>query len=126
LPTYDDTYGFSVLESQAAGTPVISTNVDALPEINDDEVGWVIPLLKDRYGQAVRKRTEDRKMISAAIREGVYVALKDVLGRPDIIRKKGVRALDRVARFHDPGAHAQQLYQVYAAASGMEAKKREV
>lgn len=125
LPTYDDTYGFSVLESQAAGTPVITTNVDALPEINNDEVGWVIPLSKDRYGQAVRGTSEDRKVISAAIREGVYAALRDALGRPGIIREKGIRALDRVARFHDPGAHAQQLFLLYAAAVGSEAKKRE-
>ena len=114
LPTYDDTYGFSVLESQAAGTPVITTNVDALPEINNDEVGWVIPLSKDRYGQAVRGTMEDRKVISAAIGEGVYAALRDALGRPGIIREKGIRALDRVSRFHDPGAHARRLFQLYA------------
>jgi glycosyltransferase involved in cell wall biosynthesis len=126
LPTYDDTYGFSVLESQAAGTPVITTNVDALPEINNDEVGWVIPLLKDRYGQAVRKSTENRETISTAIREGVYAALKEALGQPGIIREKGIRALDRVARFHDPGAHAQRLFLLYAAASGVAEEKRRV
>ena len=35
LPTYADTFGYSLLEFQAAGCPVISTNVRALSEIND-------------------------------------------------------------------------------------------
>ena len=39
LPTYADTYGYSVLEFQAAGCPVITTNVRALPEINNNNLG---------------------------------------------------------------------------------------
>ena len=35
LPTYADTYGYSVLEAQSFGCPVITTNIRAMPEINN-------------------------------------------------------------------------------------------
>ena len=80
--------------------------------------------MKDRYGQAVRESAEDMKTISAAIREGVYAALREALGQPGIIREKGIRALERIARFHDPGAHAQRLFLLYAAASDLAEDKQ--
>lgn len=48
LPTWADTYGYSVLEFQACGCPVISSNTRGLPEINNNEAGWIInmPLTK--------------------------------------------------------------------------------
>ena len=57
LPTLGDTFGFSVLEMQSMGCPVITTNRMALPEINDGEKGWVINTKKielrhgDDYGR---------------------------------------------------------------------------
>lgn len=42
LPTWFDTYGFSVLEMQASGCPVITTNINALSEINNNDRGWLI------------------------------------------------------------------------------------
>lgn len=47
LPTFADTYGYSVLEFQACGCPVISTDVRALPEINNNEIGWMIKVPKN-------------------------------------------------------------------------------
>ncbi len=41
LPSYADTYGFSVLEAQA-GNAVITTDIRALPEVNNPAVGWLI------------------------------------------------------------------------------------
>ena len=34
LPTYNDSYGYSVIEFFSYGCPVITTNILALPEIN--------------------------------------------------------------------------------------------
>ena len=63
LPTFDDTYGYSVLESQAAGSPVITTDVCALPEINNEQCGWVIRLPRDEFGVARRYTKEERREI---------------------------------------------------------------
>jgi glycosyltransferase involved in cell wall biosynthesis len=118
LPTYDDTYGFSVLEAQATGTPVISTDVCALPEINSDGVGWMIPLDKDPYGQALLATSGERQKASNIIREGVYRILKEAVSDPAGIRTRGIRALQRIRDDHSPARYAQQLRGVYLEALG--------
>src|SRR5690606_873447 len=42
LPTWADSFGYSVLEAQACGCPVITTDIRALPEINNNDIGWLI------------------------------------------------------------------------------------
>ncbi len=68
LPTFADTFGFSVLEAMAGGTPVLATAQAALPEIIDDgvdgmllppaltpgEAGWIWPY--DRRGEVQFER----------------------------------------------------------------------
>jgi len=49
LPTRGDTYGYSVLEFQASGCPVISTDVRALLEINNEDCGWIINVPKNKF-----------------------------------------------------------------------------
>ncbi len=37
-----DTFPLVILESMAAGTPVIAFNTGGIPEIVNDEVGWIV------------------------------------------------------------------------------------
>lgn len=113
LPTYDDTYGFAVLEAQAAGTPVITTDVCVMPEINADTTGWLIPVKQDGYGQALVRTTDDRKTLSRAIVEGVYAAVKGALRDRSIIRSRGEAALARINTEHAPEAYATTLRAIY-------------
>ncbi|MFH4294310.1 glycosyltransferase, partial [Acinetobacter baumannii] len=53
FPTWADTFGYSVLEFQACGCPVISTDVRALSEINNNDIGWLINVDKNKYGEIV-------------------------------------------------------------------------
>jgi len=119
LPTYDDTYGFVALEAQAAGTPVLSTNVCTLPEINGAETGWLIPLPKDPYGQALLSTAEERREVSERIREGVYKILKVTTGNVADIRTKGMLALQRIREEHSPVLYAQRLLAIYREAIGV-------
>ena len=48
LPTWADTYGYSILEAQSAGCAVLSTDIRVMPEINTTETGWVISVKKRR------------------------------------------------------------------------------
>lgn len=42
LTTFGDTFGFSVLESMAVGTPVVATRQGALPEVIDDGITGIL------------------------------------------------------------------------------------
>lgn len=90
LPTFADTFGFSVLEAMAGGTPVLATAQAALPEIIDDGVdgmllpaaltpgqnGWIWPY--DRRGEIQFERLfadEVERLASAGLER--LVALLD-------------------------------------------------
>ncbi len=117
LPTYNDTYGYSVLEGQAYGCPVISTNVVALPEINNPDIGWMIDLPQNDRGEAEWRSTDGRKRISRAIEEQLVVHLEQIIGLPDLIRRKGQAALDRIRTHHSPSSRAAALEELYSSAT---------
>ena len=109
LPTFDDTYGFSVLEAQACGTPVITTDVCALGETNNPGVGWLIPLSHDKWGQAYRVGPSGLSMLSMQVRDGLLIAMREIIRDPSSARARGIRALDRIRTEHDPTRHAETL-----------------
>jgi len=113
LPTYDDIYGYSVLEAQAAGCPVITTDVCALPEINDDSLGWLITVPKNSFGIAYRKRQKQRQLLSSTIEEHLYTILKEACGHPATIREKGTRALARITTECRPEDRVDALERIY-------------
>ncbi len=113
LPTYDDTYGFFVLEAQAAGCPVITTDGCALPEFNNDSVGWLIDVPKDEHGTQRHRTPEERNHLSVSIREGLMRILRGICTDPSVVRSKGVRALDQIRRAHNPADRASLLEAMY-------------
>ncbi|MFC2063900.1 glycosyltransferase family 4 protein [Chloroflexota bacterium] len=113
LPTHADTYGYSLLEFQAAGCPVISTNVRALSEINNDSIGWLIKVPKNQLGEAIYSTREDRKKLSSSISTGLEEAVHEIFSDPTIIRTKGSRALERIRIEHSPKDRAERLRQIY-------------
>lgn len=97
LPTLCDTFGYSVLESFAAGLPAIGTRAYALPELitpgvngmlidldTDDAGEWRHLFKMDRAGETygrVFRRTMD--MLS----EQLVVAFRDLLDEPDVLSR---------------------------------------
>ncbi len=116
LPTWADTYGLSVLEAQASGCPVITTNVRALPEINNNHVGWLIKVPKDELGEAIYATDEDRQKLSQSIQSGLESDIRSIVADPSVIALKGQAALDQIRAEHDPQAYAESLRQIYRAA----------
>jgi glycosyltransferase involved in cell wall biosynthesis len=119
LPTYADTFGFSVLEFQAAGCPVISTDVRALPEINDERKGWLIPLRRNRLGEAIYSSRNDRELISRTIRERLACNVREILANPPIIFQKGEVSLREIRLRHDPSSFGDGLLSIYKDAIGI-------
>jgi glycosyltransferase involved in cell wall biosynthesis len=113
LPTWADTYGFSVLEAQAAACPVITTNIRALPEVNNDAVGWLIPVPGTATGNAVLTTEADRNRLSEVLNEHLYAIMKQICRNPGCVQEKGSLALERVRQRHDPARHAAILESIY-------------
>jgi glycosyltransferase involved in cell wall biosynthesis len=122
LPTKADTYGFSVLEMQAAGTPVITTNVRALPEINNNECGWIIPVTKNKFGEALYSNEQEFQNLSMEIENGLYIILVDIMKEYqnsgiNFIREKGKKSLERIAAEHNPKNYGKFLENLICNAS---------
>ncbi|NEM98888.1 glycosyltransferase family 4 protein [Pontibacter burrus] len=113
LPTYADTYGYSVLEAQAAACPVITTNIRALPEINNDKCGWVINVPIDTLGNGKLTSETDRKVFSNIIEEELYNIIDSICNDPALIRIKGEHALRHITADHNPSKNADALNRLY-------------
>jgi glycosyltransferase involved in cell wall biosynthesis len=118
LPTYDDTYGFSVLEGQAAGCPAITTDCCALPEFNDDLTGWLIQVPKDTLGISLHDTPEHRAQLSRCVRENLVRIVRDICADPSIIRIKGERAFARIRQERSLEHRVGLLEEIYRGALG--------
>lgn len=115
LPTRADTYGYSVLEMQACGLPVITTDVRALPEINNDECGWLIHVQKNACGEAFYATSEEIVALSQTIEAQLEVVVNEICENPQQIKEKALAALKRIKEMHSLKRYAEQLMCVYEA-----------
>lgn len=106
LPSVADTYGYAVLEMQAAGCPVITTNIRAFPEINNEECGWVCRVPIDDMGCCAER---DDAVWSAILQQELERCFQEIFEHPDEIQKKGMAAMERIRKMHDPEAYAKEL-----------------
>jgi glycosyltransferase involved in cell wall biosynthesis len=113
LPTYADTFGYSVLEAQAVGCPVVTTDVRALPEINDDESGWVIPLPLDARREAHRISAGSRERLSADLTQRLFETLRAIVDDPASITMRAQKSLERIRLHHSPARAAEQTEHMY-------------
>ena len=118
LPTRDDTFGFSVLEFQACGLPCITTDIRALPEINNDEIGWLVQVPKLANGCADFSTSEKMGELSHAIEQGLEKILRAALAKPESIFLKGVKALKNINENHSPVEYGKRVGEIYHEAIG--------
>ena len=111
LPTYADTYGFSVLEMQAAGCPVVTTNVNALKEINNNEIGWVIEVpLKEE--NCTNKDYEQK--VHNALMDKLDCTIKEVLNsKYENYKEKAIKCLDKIEKVNSPEKYGEKLFEIY-------------
>ena len=120
LPTYGDTYGFSVLEMQACGCPCITTGGFALSEINNNDFGWVLSLCEevcDEYSIERKQILQDSRI--DALSEMIET---EILTNDDFIelfKKKAINSLNRIINEHNPDVYANRMEQIYAEAINM-------
>jgi glycosyltransferase involved in cell wall biosynthesis len=121
LPTLHDTFGYVAIESLSRGTPVIATDVCALPEIVDD--GWngfLVPFDKDEVGRwrhiyttrdpAYQQHFEEA---IALLADGIVDAVRRAWEQRPSYEEMSERALERVTRRFSPDYARQRLEQAY-------------
>ncbi|PKH70110.1 glycosyl hydrolase family 1 [Stenotrophomonas sp. Betaine-02u-21] len=111
LPTWADTYGYSVLEMQSCGTPVVTTNVRALPEINFAELLINVPL--NRLGEIVVESRPEAERFRAAIIEGIKVKLRHLYYDRSALSSLSERSVARVRDHHDPNTYFESLSNLF-------------
>lgn len=116
LPTYADTYGYVVLEAQACGTPVISSNIRAQQEINGGDAGWLIDVPIDDNRNALRGNVNEKEIYSNILESELYHCIKKILSDRTIIKRKGAASLGRIKKYHDPELHGEKLASIYGEA----------
>lgn len=113
LPTWMDTFAYSVLESQACGTPVISTSLRALTEINDSSVGWLVDVPVNCLNNPVLNDKADFKRFEEQLQTGLEEKVVWVLGHRQDIRLKACKCLERIKTMNNPAFYAKCLQQLY-------------
>ena len=120
LPSMGDTFGFSVLEMQAGGCPVITTDREALPEINDLGCGWLLDTstVKQTHGDDFAYYTKQEvDNLSEIIQEKMIITIRTILDNPSVMEKKALNSLRRIKEAHKPGQYAAKLLDIYRSAN---------
>ena len=118
LPSMGDTFGFSVLEMQASGCPVITTDRQALPEINNERCGWILDTADadlchgDDFAHYTRREVES---LSDIVLQQLIKTVSRILERPDELLGKALNAAERVSEDHSPGRYCSVLKEYYGA-----------
>ena len=116
LPSMGDTFGFSVLEMQACGCPVITSDRQALPEINNNDCGWILNTeeLRLSHGDDFAHYTRaEVEALSESIRIQLRSTITEILTNQGQIKQKAENSRERVARIHSPKRYAERLKQIY-------------
>ena len=92
---------------------MISTNVRALPEINNNEIGWQIEIPKNHLGEAIYTTEEDRLQIRGAIKKGLESAVSEIFGNRDVILHKANAAIEKIRNQHSQEEYARKLGEIY-------------
>jgi len=116
FPTYADTYGYTMLEFQACGCPIVTTDVRATTEVNDNRVGWVIPVRRNVFGEAYYATAEERAELSETIRKVLRSTIRDAYDNRDQIPEKADAGLERVREVHSPDAYSSRMWELYTGA----------
>lgn len=114
LPTFADTYGYSVLEMQSCGCAMLTTDIRSLPEINNETCGWICRLPQNEYKEAYYRTEEERVELKRMLAIQLQEQLRDVLNASsETLQKKAVASWERVKIQHDPVKYSDALKSVF-------------
>lgn len=111
LPTYRDSFGYSVIEMQSCGCTVLSTDICALPELNSPDIGYVCSIREAM--EALTDAPGDPQKLRPLLKAQLHTQLACIAAERGTLCEKALRARRRVAQQHDPDHHAAVLWELY-------------
>ena len=113
LPSMADTYGYSVLEMQSCGCAVITTDIRAMSEMNNDSCGYLAHVPKLSTSEARFDTPEDVQILKETIFRELKRIFTDILSHPESIEQKAYRAAAKINTDHSPEEYARRLSEIY-------------
>ena len=113
LPTWMDTFAYSVLECQACGTPVISTSLRALTEINNKEVGWLIDVPVNRLNNPIHVTREQKEVFHQTLLHGLLEKIEYVFSHKNEIKEKSIACIHKIDKENNPEKYNEKLGNIY-------------
>ena len=111
LPTWAQSYGYSVLEMQSAGLPVVTTNIRALPETN--QKGWIVKLPVNYSGELGLKSREHKEEVRQLMIQGLYEVFDSILDDKQSIVNRSVSSYEFIKEHHAPAAYTKKMAEIY-------------
>lgn len=113
LPSMADTYGYSVLEMMASGCTVITTDIRAMPEINNDECGYMIRVPKHPSTEAKYDTEKDLEILKNTVYEQLCEYFSQIRDDTSSVKMKAEASVEKIKRDHDPEKYARLLDEIY-------------
>lgn len=114
LPTLADTYGYSVLEMQACGCAMLTTDIRSLTEINSESCGWICHLPQNEKKEALYQTEEMRIQLKRVLKEELFVQLDSVFNAEQgELLQKAVESWKRIKDNHNPQEYAEKLKEIF-------------
>lgn len=114
LPTLLDSFGYSALEMMSCGLPLLTSDILALPEINNSERGWMVEFPNDPVEcRPLRSTRAQHEQASAIALERTTAAIAAIAADPQAIDRKSLLCRQYVAEHHSLEAAAANLERVY-------------
>ena len=111
LTTWADTLGFSSLDTQAAGFPIITTNVRAQPEVNPH--GWMVNLPLNYAGEVGLKSREQKEEVRKIFVNQLIDIFNEILdNKADIVRRSEL-SFNHVITNHSLENYSKKLADIY-------------
>ena len=116
LPSFGESYGYSLLEAMASGCAVVTINMSPFTEFVNETLGWLVDIPKIHLNGVEVVEIDNAKKyseISSQLVDGLCDVIEKICSDRDLLREKSENALQRVREFHDPHKRAMELENIY-------------
>lgn len=115
LPSFGETYGYSVLEGMSMGCIPVTTNLSPFPEFVNEEWGYLIPInrLNINGVESAFTNFEEYKENAEILLKGLLSFVENLLNNRSVLQQKAHKAFQRIETHHSPLQRVMQLRKIY-------------